>query len=162
MEGNTSEAAADRLAPVAALLGRWAGTTEGQPGKGTVEREYVRILGTRFIQVRNRSSYPPQEKYPKGQVHEDMGIFSFDSTRKTIVFRQFHIEGFVSQYVLGGSSTPNRIVLTTESIENIPPAGAREKTYVVSDADQLEEVFELAEPGKDFELYSRNRLTRAQ
>ena len=35
-----STAAPDPLSPVAALVGRWAGTTEGQPGKGTVEREY--------------------------------------------------------------------------------------------------------------------------
>jgi hypothetical protein len=89
-------AATDRLAPVAVFLGRWTGTTEGRPGKGTVEREYVHLLGGRFIQVRNRSSYPPQEKNPKGEVHEDMGMFSFDTSRKAIVFRQFHVEGFVS------------------------------------------------------------------
>jgi uncharacterized membrane protein YeaQ/YmgE (transglycosylase-associated protein family) len=89
-------AATDRLAPVAVFLGRWTGTTEGRPGKGTVEREYVHLLGGRFIQVRNRSSHPPQEKNPKGEVHEDMGMFSFDTSRKAIVFRQFHVEGFVS------------------------------------------------------------------
>lgn len=59
---------ADPLAPVSVLVGRWAGTTEGQPGSGTVEREYTHILGSRFLQVRNRSSYPPQDKNPKGEV----------------------------------------------------------------------------------------------
>jgi len=29
-------------------------------------------------------------------------------------------------------------------------------------ADRLEETFELAEPGKDFTVYSRNRLTRVK
>jgi hypothetical protein len=52
-------------------VGRWSGTTEGQPGKGTVEREYTRVLGSRFVQVKNRSTYPAQEKNPKGEVHED-------------------------------------------------------------------------------------------
>jgi hypothetical protein len=72
----------DPLAPVARLLGRWAGTAEGQPGKGEVERQYERVLGSRFIQVRNRSRYPPQEKNPKGETHEDIGFLSFDSARK--------------------------------------------------------------------------------
>jgi hypothetical protein len=153
-------AATDRLAPVAVFLGRWTGTTEGRPGKGTVEREYVHLLGGRFIQVRNRSSYPPQEKNPKGEVHEDMGMFSFDTGRKAIVFRQFHVEGFVSQYLLEPESTATRLVLTTETIENIPAGWRARETYIVTGSNELEEVFELAEPGKTFELYSRSRLTR--
>jgi hypothetical protein len=151
----------DPLSPIAALVGRWVGTTEGQPGKGTVERQYERVLGSRFIQVRNRSTYPPQEKNPKGEVHEDIGLFSFDSGRKRIVLRQFHTEGFVNQYVLAPDSTADRLVLSTEAIENIPPGWRARETYVLSGRDQLEEIFELAEPAKDFELYSRNRLTRA-
>jgi hypothetical protein len=31
---------------------------------------------------------------------------------------------------------------------------------VIAGPDAFEEVFELAAPGKDFELYSRTRLTR--
>lgn len=69
----------DNLASIAPLIGRWTGTTEGQPGKGTVERSYERVLGSRFIQLRNRSSYPPQEKNVRGEVHEDVGFFSFHS-----------------------------------------------------------------------------------
>jgi hypothetical protein len=157
-----STTAPDRLAPIAGLLGRWVGTTEGRPGKGTVEREYERILGSRFVQVRNRSTYPPQETNPKGEVHEDLGLFSFDSGRQRIVFRQFHIEGFVNQYVLDPASTPERLVLTTEAIENIPPGWRARETYALSKPDQLEEIFELAAPGGEFEVYSRNRLTRAR
>ena len=68
-------------------------------------------LHSRFIQVRNRSTYPAQEKSPKGEVHEDIGYFSHDSGRKRIVFRQFHTEGFVNQYVWDPASKAERIVL---------------------------------------------------
>ena len=152
----------DPLAPVARLLGRWTGISEGQPGKGEVERRYERVLGSRFIQVRNESKYPPQEKNPKGETHEDIGFISFDSGRKRLVFRQFHVEGFVNQYLLEASSTPDRLVWVSEAIENIPAGFRARETYVFSGPDQLEEVFEIAEPGKDFELYSRSRLTRAR
>jgi hypothetical protein len=89
-----------------------------------------------------------------------MGMFSFDTRCKAIVFRQFHVEGFVSQYVLEPESTATRLVLTTESIENIPPGWRARETYTVLGANELEEVFELAESGKPFEVYSRSRLTR--
>ena len=39
----------DGLKRVEWLLGRWSGTSEGEPGKGTVERHYERVLGGRFI-----------------------------------------------------------------------------------------------------------------
>jgi hypothetical protein len=155
-------APADTLAPLARLVGRWTGTSEGQPGKGQVERQYERVLRSRFVQVRNRSTYPPQEKNPNGETHEDIGFFSFDRARKRVVFRQFHVEGFVNQYVLDPSSTVDRVVFVSESIENIPQGFRARETYVFTASDQVEEIFEMAEPGKDFEIYSRTRLTRAQ
>jgi len=155
-----SEAPVDTLAPLARLIGRWTGTSEGQPGKGQVERQYERVLRSKFIQVRNRSIYAPQEKNPKGETHEDIGFFSFDSARKRVVFRQFHVEGFVNHYVLDPSSTADRVVFLSESIENIPAGFRARETYVLSGTDHLEEVFEIAEPGKDFEVYSRSRLAR--
>ncbi len=161
-ETSQPSTAADSLAPLAALVGCWTGTTEGRPGKGAVAREYERVLNSRFIQVHNRSTYPAQEKNPKGEVHEDVGYFSYDSSRKRIVFRQFHTEGFVNQYVWDPSSTPDRLVLVTEAIENIPAGWRARETYLLTGRDQLEESFELAEPGNDFEVYSRNRLTRVR
>lgn len=113
----------DALSPVRILVGKWRGTSEGQPGRATVEPEYTGLFGSRFIHARNRSTYAPQEKNPKGEVHEDMGIFSFDKARKQIVLRQFHVEGFVNQYVAEAPSKPNTMIFTTEAIENrISPA----------------------------------------
>jgi hypothetical protein len=154
-------APADRLALLAPLVGRWSGTTEGQPGTGTVERHYEQVLGARFVQVKNVSIYPPQARNPNGERHEDLGLFSYDNARQAIVFRQFHVEGFVNQYVLDAASTADRLVFATEAIENIPPGWRARETYLIG-ADRLEEVFELAEPGQDFAVYSRNRLTRAR
>ena len=84
-----------------------------------------RALNGRFLRVRNRSEYPVQEKNPKGEIHEDEGFFSFDRTRKRLVLRQFPVEGFVNQYVQDVEAPGNRLVFTTESIENIRRARAR-------------------------------------
>lgn len=153
---------ADRFAAVSSLIGTWAGTSEGQPGNGTVERQYERVLGSRFIRVRNRSTYPPQEKNPKGETHEDEGFISFDGARKRLVLRQFHIEGFVNTYAQQLDAQPGTVVFVTESIENIPPGYRARETYVLHGSDELEEVFELAEPGKDYSVYSRTKLKRVK
>jgi hypothetical protein len=155
-----AQQAADPLGAVAPLIGRWTGTSEGQPGNGTVEREYSRALGARFIRLTNRSTYPPQEKNPKGEKHEDEGFFSFDRARKRIVLRQFHVEGFVNTYVQDLDARQGTVVFISEAIENIPPGFRARETYILTGADSLEEVFEMAEPGKEFAVYSRTRLTR--
>jgi hypothetical protein len=144
------------------LIGRWQGTTDGQPGNGTVEREYTRILNSRFVHLKNRSVYPPQERNPKGEEHEDIGFFSVDRSRKRIVFRQFHVEGFVNQYVQEPGTADRTLVFVTESIENIPEGWRGRETYTLINADEFEEVFELAPPGKPFALYSRARLKRVK
>ena len=122
--------APDPFARVSFLVGRWQGTAEGRPGKGTVRREYARVLNQRFIRVVNRSEYPAQEKNPKGEIHEDEGSLSFDRSRKALVLRQFHGEGFVNQYVEDVTSSSTRVVFITGAIE------------------------------KPFEVYSRSRFTR--
>jgi len=151
---------AANLASIQSFIGKWQGTSEGQPGNGTVAREYRLVLGDRFVEETNRSVYPPQEKNSKGETHEHRSFFSFDRARKTIVFRQFHTEGFVNQYVLQASTKPGVLVFVSEALENIPAGYRARETYALIGNDEIEEVFEIAEPGKDFVLYSKARLKR--
>lgn len=157
-----STPAPDPFARLEFLLGRWEGTSEGKPGKGTVRREYSRALNRRFIRLQNRNEYPPQPQNAQGEIHEDEGFFSYDRARKRIVLRQFHVEGFVNQYVEEPGTPSPGIVFTTEAIENIPSGWRARETYVVHGPDEFEEVFELSEAGKPFEVYSRARLKRVK
>lgn len=151
--------APDTWAPLRFLLGAWEGTSTGQPGNGSVRREYRLAIRDRFIEVRNTSTYPPQEKNPKGEVHEDVGYISYDRASQTFRFRQFHVEGFVTTYV-GGTGSPRAIVFNSETLENLPSGWRARETYQVIDDDSLVERFELAEPGKGFVVYSESRLSR--
>lgn len=152
--------APDRFEAFRFFLGSWEGAGEGRPGKSRMNREYTLILDGRFIEVRNRSVYAPQEKNP-GEDHRDVGYLSFDSNRKKHVLRQFHVEGFVNQYVHESTSEDGKtLTFASEAIENIPSGWRARETYILAGPDELVERFELAEPGKDFELYSEARLRR--
>jgi hypothetical protein len=52
------------------------------------------------------------------------------------------------------------LVFLTESIENIPAGWRGRESYRILNSDEFVEVFELAAPGKEFEVYSENRFKR--
>ena len=149
--------------PLKFLIGRWTGEAEGKPGKGKYERSYEWVLNKKYMEVKNKSVYMPTTNNPKGEVHEDRGFISYDKSRKTFVFRQFHIEGFVNHYKLESTSFDgSNLVFVTEAIENIPAGYRAKETYQIVNENEFIEIFELAEPGKEFEIYSKAILRRVK
>jgi hypothetical protein len=77
------------------------------------------------------------------------------------MLRQFHIGGFVNQFKLDSiSRDKKKLVFITESIENIPAGFKAKETYRILSDDEMEEIFEIAEPGKEFSVYSNGKLVR--
>ncbi|MEN6561448.1 MAG: heme-binding beta-barrel domain-containing protein [Acidobacteriota bacterium] len=153
--------AADVWAPFRFFVGTWQGQGEGSPGSGRGFQTFEFILRGTFLQVRNKAVFDPQAGNPAGEVHEDMGVFSYDKARKTFVLRQFHVEGFVNQYVLEGLPADGRtFVFVSEAIENIPAGFKARLTYRIVDPDTFEQTFDLAPPGQDLKCYSKGTLKR--
>jgi hypothetical protein len=61
---------------------------------------------------------------------------------------------------MNSSDEGKTIVFTSESIENIPTGFRARETYKIVGPDEFIEIFEIAEPGKDFEVYSENNFRR--
>jgi hypothetical protein len=161
MTGEPTQDSADLWSPFRFFLGGWEGTGTGKPGLSSCDRDYELILDDRFIQVRNRSVYEPQEANPEGEIHEDLGILSYDKTREIFVFREFHIEGYVNQYVLESWDREREILtLVTEMIENLAPGWQARTTYEILNDDEFRETFDLAGPGKDWACYITNEFKR--
>jgi len=145
------------------FIGVWQGSGQGKVGHSRVERNYEFVLNSKFLFVRNKSIYEPQEKNPNGEIHEDWGFISYDRTRETYIFRQFHIEGFVNHFVLNELTEEDQAIsFVTEAIENVPPDWKARETYRILGPDEFIEVFELAPPEKEFELYTENRFQRVR
>ena len=148
--------------PMDRLLGEWQGTASGEAGAGSVVRRYGKVLGGRFIQEMNTTTYPPQEKNKAGEVHEHSGMFSYDKQRKLLMLRQFHMEGFVNTYRQVLEAGEGKLVFESENFENFNNAWKARETYEFSGDDQFVETFELAPPGKAYQVYSRTELKRAR
>jgi len=147
--------------PIKYFVGTWKGEGGGEPGMGKYERTYQFILNNNVIEIKNKSTYPPTAKNPKGELHEDIGYFIYDRGRKTFLLRQLHIESFVNDYVLESISADKKtLVFVTESIINIPKGWKGRETYRILNDKTFEETFELAEPGKEFTLYSKVNFVR--
>jgi hypothetical protein len=152
---------ADPWKPLAVLIGQWEGEVSGEPGNGKTQREYKFILNKHFIHITNRSVYPPQEKNPKGETHDDIGFFSYDKRARKLMLRQFHIEGFVNQFALQSIAENGRtLVFESTAIENIAPGWHARETYRVLSDDEFVETFALAKPDSDFATYSETRFRR--
>ena len=151
----------DPFKPVRQFIGKWEGDSQGEPGVGKMEREYVFVLKERFLRISNKAVYPPQQKNPKGETHEDLGFIGYDRALKKLTFRQFHIEGFVVQYSLESISEDGRsFVFTSTAIENIATGWRARETYRFLSNNEFIETFALAGPGKEFETYSETRFRR--
>ena len=146
--------------PLRYLEGVWVGQGDGMSGVSTVTQEYRFILNGKFLSVDTRSEFNPQEKNPKGEIHEDIGFFSFDGSRKKFILRGFYSEGFVNQYIGDILVDGKTINFETEVIENAPP-GTRAKLVLKKISDnEMEESFFVAWPDRDFSCMNTNRLKR--
>jgi hypothetical protein len=129
------------------LVGQWTGEGTGMGGSSRVTHEYSRVLG-HFLHMKTRSVFEPVEGATEGEVHEDLGYFSFDADREMVVLRQFLSEGYVNTYALI-ESTGDRLVFQTESAESAGDMGAR-IVLDLTDADAYHMELQLASPKKDW------------
>lgn len=146
------------LDAVKALKGAWKGVSEGLSGKGVQTRKYELLFGGRYVRFETVATFPAKNGKP-AEVHRDMGIFSADSGTKKLALREFHVEGFVNTYTQE-ESPKGTLVFVTREIENIPPGFKARVTLKLVAKDRLEEKFELAEPGKPFQVYGTSHLRR--
>jgi hypothetical protein len=72
-QGTAADTAPEVRTPLQFMVGRWAGTTHGEPSSGKVERIYQFALKGNFLQVENKSSYPPQSSNPNGKIQKMSG-----------------------------------------------------------------------------------------
>ena len=134
--------------PLKFLEGTWEG---GDLGVSKVTQVYKFVLHGKFLHMKTRSVFEPTEKSPKGEVHEDFGIFSYDQGRKTFVMREFYVEGFENTYVMDDMSEDGKaFTFLTENVENAPEGTKAKLEYKLLSDSEIEQSFHVAFPGREF------------
>lgn len=146
------------------LKGEWIGTGSGfGNNKSKAESSYQMVMGGTYIEVINESKFEPTERNPKGEYHIDKGFISYDKNRAVFVCRQFNNEGFVNQYVLNDSLSSDKVfVFDTESIENFMPGGKARWTIKIISDNEIETIFDVSFPNKDYTCFGVNKLMRKE
>ena len=154
---------ADVWAPFRFFVGAWQGQGEGKTGASKGKQNYQFVLSGKFLQVKNESRLEPKEKGQKGEIHEDLGLFSYDRARECYVFRQFHVEGFVNQYICKKILDEGKtFIFVSEQVENLPPEFKARLTYKILNPNEFQQTFDLAMPGKDYECYQSGVMKRVK
>jgi hypothetical protein len=145
------------------LIGKWQGVETGVAGDGIGFRTYEYDLNKYVIVEKNISTFPKSENKPRGEVHRDFGVTSYNSNDSAIVFREFHVEGFTNIYVLDKeTSTEEKFVFITREIENNPGNWkVRLTLYKISDTE-FDETFEIATDGENFKELLRNHWKKVE
>lgn len=152
------------LARLENLIGTWEGTGTGfGNSKSVISAEYSWLMNKQYIKVKHHSEFEPTDQNPEGEIHDDMGIISFDKSRKVVVFRQYHVEGYFNEYVLNDSiSSPEKLIFETERIENFVPGGRAKFTIKLIGKDEIQTVFDVGFPGREMACFGTNNLKRVE
>lgn len=144
------------------LIGNWVGTGEGySASKSVIHSSFRWVLNKQFLEVKNHSEFESTDQNPEGGIHDDWGIISFDKARKVFVFRQFHTEGFINQYVLNDSlSTDKSFVFESEVIENFVQGGTARFTIHIKSDSEIETLFDVGFPGREMACFGKNSLQK--
>jgi len=157
MTPGTTAQETDVWGPFRGLEGTWVAESDG----AQVTQSYQLVFKSQFLVMKTRSVFEPDENRPEGEIHEDLGVFSYDSARQVVVLRSFYIEGFVNQYVLEKPAGDDTLyTFKTESIENAPPGTMAKLTYQFKNRDEIEQSFWVAFPGQEYQCFSTYLLKR--
>jgi hypothetical protein len=159
-----SFAQGDPFEKISFILGEWAGSGSGFGNEESrIESSFTLVMNGNFIQVTNDSRFEPTAGNPEGEHHTDEGFISYDKDRDLILFRQYHIEGYVTSYLLVDSlSNDSQLIFLTESIENFVPGGSARWTINKISDNHIETVFDVSFPNRGYTCFGINQLFKKE
>ena len=149
----------DRWVNLRYLIGTW----KMEKPEVTNIQHYSFLFNGQFIQLKTRAVFKPTAKKPQGEIHEDINIFSYDSTSDTLVLRSFYSEGFVNIFTLNDiSGDGNTLTFTTRAVESAPEGTKAKLILQKISGTEMVEKFLVAWPGKDYACISENHLKKVE
>lgn len=148
--------AADDWGPVQFLVGKWTGEGSGQPGNGAGAFSLLPDLQGKILVRKSFAEYPATDGRPATR-HDDLMIVYRQSGSGELRAAYYDSEGHVIAYA----------VQAVEGGVAFVSGGPRDQvryrlTYVAAGKDRARLKFEIAPPGKDFNVYIEAGIRRDQ
>ncbi len=150
----------DRFTPLAWLVGEWQGYGKFTKRTTYVHRKYSYDLGGIYLVERTIDMFPPAEPSTDFEVHQDFVVYYRDTTAGDLRAKAFFVEAFVTSETVRIGEGGQRIITESTQIENGPP-GLRTRFILTRETDdRFKETFEIAKPGKEYELVEESVFKR--
>ena len=152
----------DRFAPLAWLVGEWQGYGKFGTRMTYAHRKYSYDLEGMYLVERTIDMFPPPEPSTEFEVHQDFVVYYRDTTTGGLKAKAFFVEAFVTSETVSGGEGGKPIIAESTEIENGPPGLRTRFTLTRETNDRFKETFEIARPGKEFELAEESFYKRIQ
>ena len=148
--------AADDWGPVQFLIGKWTGEGSGQPGNGAGAFSLLPDLQGKVLVRKSFAEYPAAGGKPATR-HDDLMIVYRQPGSAELRAAYYDSEGHIIAYVV--QAVEGGVAFVSDS----PRDQARYRlTYVAAGKDRAHLKFEIAPPGKDFNVYLEAGIRRDQ
>jgi len=146
------------------LVGEWKGDGAGFGDVTDVTHLWDLVLQGKYLRLRTKSVSRKEGKSVELQeeIHEDVGFLSWDTDRKSFVFRQFLSEGFINTFdVTINSEKPLMMIFGHRETES--GGGMRAQMTLSFTGDtKYDMVLDLAGPGKEFSPCQQIHMKKKQ
>lgn len=160
---SASEAIQSRFGPLTQFIGHWRGAGSGLGGDAAVTYDVEPVVADQFIQWHVESVTLPTKEQPKGDVHRDIAMISYDEPNERFVLRQFLSEGYVNTYVLAPIEDEHGpFVFESVDVEGMAEGWRVRLTYTFDDANTFTWHLELAGPGNDYFQCRTGQMQRSE
>lgn len=150
----------ERFESLSWLEGEWQGYGKFSDRVTYIRKHYSFDIGGVYFVERTIDMFPPPEPSVEFEMHQDMTLFYRASDDSPVRAKGFFVEGFIISSSVVIKDDGNKVIMTSEEIENAPPGMRTRYTMVRQGADKYVGVFEMAMPDKDFSEVERLELKR--
>ncbi len=142
---------APNLAPLKPLSGKWVGKGEGINGQSVVKQVYHFVLDGTHFQSTVTARFKPEDGESIGRIQKAAGIFSFDSTKKIIVYHEFTSDGQVHLYKLIQITKDGlTLIFQTDKGKDKNADQQTRLTFHITNRNKLQKTVSLTSDGKTF------------
>jgi len=147
-----------RLSEIDWLVGEWRGYGVFSNRTTYIHKSFSYEIGGKFLVEKTIDMFPPDTPSTEFEIHQDQVFYFLNADKLEAV--GFYGEGFVNCFNLTVEQSAPKLIAQTYDVKNAPSGIRARITYEQEGDDHLQGIFELAMPGKQFDIVEKLTMER--